>query len=243
LNDPPDQETCLDIVDIVADVRERPSETFSMLEHRPDVAVTVATLEFGDYSIARQVAFERKTAEDLGRSIIDGRLFRQMSKLRRLADRPVLLVEGLEPQTAPSGVPWSAVRGALVSVAVVFGVPVLIAPSADESAEMIVAAGRQLARATSLGYARPGYRPRGWRRRSSFILQGLPNVGPARARALLDKFESVRRVMSADLGELAEVDGIGKTVAASILRAIGLEPEPAPEPQRLASARRNWRPR
>lgn len=222
-----------DIVDIVADVRERPSETFAALERRSDVAMTVATLEFGDYSVAGQVSFERKTADDLGRSIIDGRLFRQMSKLRRLADRPVLLVEGLLPQTTPSGVPWQAVRGALVSVAVIFGVPVLMTECPDESAEMIVAAARQLKRSTSLGYARPGYRPRGWRRRSLFILQGLPNVGPARAQALLDAFGSIEAVMAAGLDKLASVDGIGETVAASIVRALG--PEPVVEPKTLVN--------
>ncbi len=218
-----------DVVDIVADVRERPSETFAALESRCDVAMTVVTLEFGDYSVAGQVSFERKTADDLGRSIIDGRLFRQMSKLRRLADRPVLLVEGLLPQTTPSGVPWRAVRGALVSVAVIFGVPVLMTECPHESAELIVAAARQLKRSTSLGYARPGYRPRGWRRRSLFILQGLPNVGPARAQALLDAFGSTGAVMAAGLESLASVDGIGEVVAASIVRALG--PEPVVEPK------------
>ncbi len=222
-----------DIVDIVADVRERPSETFAALECRSDVAMTLATLEFGDYSIAGQVSFERKTADDLGRSIIDGRLFRQMSKLRRLADRPVLLVEGLLPQTTPCGVPWHAVRGALVSVAVIFGVPVLITDCPHESAEMIVAAGRQLKRSTSLGYVRPGYRPRGWRRRSLFILQGLPNVGPARAQALLDAFGSTGAVMAAGFERLASVDGIGESVAASIVRALG--PQPVVKPETLVN--------
>jgi ERCC4-type nuclease len=82
------------------------------------VVLTVATLKYGDYSVASQLSIERKAAEDLGRSIIDGRLFRQMSALRRCAARPVLLVEGLQPHSTPSGVPWHAVRGALVSVAV-----------------------------------------------------------------------------------------------------------------------------
>lgn len=116
-----------EVVDIVADRREAPSDTFGVLKARHDVALTVATLQYGDYSIAGQLSFERKSAEDLGRSIIDGRLFRQMSALRLRAKRPVLLIEGLQPLSSPSGVPWHAVRGALVSVAVVFGVPILAA--------------------------------------------------------------------------------------------------------------------
>jgi len=59
------------------------------------------------------LSFERKTAEDLGRSIIDGRLFRQVSALRYRVDRPILLVEGLQPSSLRAGVPWHAVRGAL----------------------------------------------------------------------------------------------------------------------------------
>jgi Fanconi anemia group M protein len=214
-------------VDIVADSREGPSETFAVLRARPDVALTVATLRYGDYSIAGRLSFERKTAEDLGRSIIDGRLFRQMSALRRHAQRPVLLVEGLQPLSAPSGVPWHAVRGALVSVGVAFGVPILSADGPEESAEIMVTAARQLARTTSLAHVRPGYRPKGWRRRALFILQGLPWVGPGRAAALLDAFGSVAAVMAADTERLARVDGTGLRVAERIAKAIGAEPEPS----------------
>ena len=120
------------------------------------MALTVATLKYGDYSIASQLVFERKSADDLGRSIIDGRLFRQMASLRSHAERPVLLIEGLTPLSAPSGVPWHAVRGALVSVAVVFGVPILSADGPEESVDIMVAAARQVTRATSLAHVRPG---------------------------------------------------------------------------------------
>jgi DNA excision repair protein ERCC-4 len=233
------------VVDIVADGRECPSETFAILRSRPDVALTVATLRYGDYSIAGQLSVERKTAEDLGRSIIDGRLFRQMSALRRHADRPVLLVEGLQPFSMPSGVPWHAARGALVSVAVAFGVPILSAQGPEESAEIMVTAARQLAQAMSLAHLRPGYRPKGWRRRALFILQGLPHVGPDRARALLDAFGSVAAIVSADAKRLAEVDGIGAGVSASILKAIGAEPPPDPpgevqDPALVGRWRRTW---
>lgn len=216
------------VIDIVADIRERPSATFAVLSSRSDVALTVATLKFGDYSIAAQLSFERKTAEDLGRSIIDGRLFRQVSVLRRRVDRPVLLVEGLQPFSSPSGVPWHAVRGALVSVAAVFAVPILFSHDPEESAEIMVTAARQLRRSRSTAYCRPGYRPKGWRKRALFILQGLPNIGPRRAQALLDEFGSVRAAMSATTDMLAGVEGIGVGAAASIALAIGDAPPPQP---------------
>lgn len=213
-------------VDIIADVRERPSATFAVLASRIDVALTEATLKFGDYLVAAQLSFERKTAEDLGRSIIDGRLFRHVSVLRNRVERPILLVEGLEPLSSPAVVPWHAVRGALVSVAAVFAVPILCSRDAEESAEIMVTAARQMRRARSTAYCRPGYRPKGWRKRALFILQGLPAIGPRRAQALLGAFGSVRGVMLGTTDELASVDGIGVGAAASISRAIGKEPVP-----------------
>jgi len=220
--------TTLTVIDIVADARERPSETLAVLSARPDVALTIATLKYGDYSVASRLSIERKTADDLGRSIIDGRLFQQMSAPRRHADRTVLLVEGLQCPSTPSGVPWHAVRGALVSVAVVFGVPILLANGPQESAEIMVTVGRQLVRTTSLSHVRPGYRPKGWRRRALFILQGLPNVGPARAKALLESFGSVSAVMAATADMLTDVQGIGLGAAASTLPGETYPPSLAP---------------
>lgn len=178
----------------------------------------------------RDTLLERKTAEDLGRSIVDGRLFRQMGSLRRTYRRPLLLVEGLRDDAAVAGVPWPAVLGALVNVSVCFGVPVLRATSANESAELIATAARQLSAPIDIPYARPGYRPTGWRRRALYVLQGLPGVGPRRARALLERFGSVAGVVAADAPTLVEVDGIGDAVARTIREAVDAEPRP-PRPR------------
>jgi Fanconi anemia group M protein len=144
------------MVDIVADVRERPSDTFAILHARADVDLTVATLDYGDYSIAARLSIEqedrrRPRAVDRRREAVPA-----VSALRRHADRPVLLVEGLQPQTAPSGVPWHAIRGALVSVAVIFGVPVLSAEGPDVRRAMNAASiscRRPIAAATGMGHS------------------------------------------------------------------------------------------
>ena len=106
--------------------------------------------------------------------------------------------------------------------------PILSADGPEESVDIMVAAARQVTRATSLAHVRPGYRPKGWRRRALLILQGLPGVGPERARALLDAFGSIAPVMAADAERLAGVDGIGSRVSGDITKAIGTEPPPDP---------------
>ena len=63
-------------------------------------------------------------------------------------------------------------------------------------------------------------------------LDTVPGLGPARRKALLDAFGSVRAVRAAEAEEIAQVKGIGPSLAAAVLAA--LRPAaPAPgRPQR-----------
>jgi len=210
-------------VTLIADLQEQASGVPDLLGQIPSIQVVLATLPCGDYALGNALGIERKAAADLGRSIIDGRLFRQMGCLRRGFRRPLLVVEGLRDGAVVSGVPWPAVRGALVNVCVSFGVPVLRAADPRESASLIATAARQLGEPLEIPYVRPGYRPSGWYKRALYILQGLPGVGSQRARALLERFGSVAAVAAADAAALAEVSGIGDSVARSIREA--LEPD------------------
>lgn len=194
-----------------------------MLTRMPSVHVVTAALASGDYSVGDTLGIERKTAVDLARSIIDGRLFRQTGALRRTYRRPLLLVEGLSDGAAVEGVSWPALRGALVNVAISFGVPVLRSIDPSDSAQMIAIAARQLHGPLDIPYVRPGYRPTGWRSRALHILQGLPSVGPRRARSLLQRFGSVKAVVAADVFCLASVAGVGDAVARSIRKALDHE--------------------
>ena len=120
-------------------------------------------------------------------------------------------------------------RGALVSVSVCFGVPVLRSTDASDSAALIATAARQLFDPLDIPYVRPAWRPRGWRRRALYILQGLPQIGPRRARVLLERFGSVAAAVTAEASALADVAGIGDTVAGSIREAVGEESASARE--------------
>ena len=137
------------VVDVIADARERPSDTFEALRARPDVVLTVATLKYGDYSVASQLSIEPKAAGprtlDHRRQAVpaDGR----SSTLR--GETPAARRRSSAAQHT-IGTSWHTVRGALVSVAVVFGVPILLAAEPQESAEILVTAGRPLAQLTSL---------------------------------------------------------------------------------------------
>ena len=91
---------------------------------------------------------------------------------------------------------------------------------AAETARLMLFAARQ-GRAFAAGsLPRKGRRPRGKARVQSRILQGLPGIGPARAKRLLERFGTIESVMAAPADELAEVPGIGQETAAAIRWAV-----------------------
>ncbi len=109
-------------IEIVVDRREAGSEVPGRLARQEGVFLSWSTLKSADYSIRGVIGIERKTAVDFAKSVFDGRLFAQMSALRRLYERPLLLLEKFPPDGEVAGVSRPALSGALVSVAAVFGV-------------------------------------------------------------------------------------------------------------------------
>ena len=75
---------------VQVDRHEHVSEVPSLLARYPQLVVESASLSCGDYAIGSALGIERKTAQDLARSIVDGRLFSQLGALRKRYKRPVL---------------------------------------------------------------------------------------------------------------------------------------------------------
>lgn len=207
-------------IPIRVDDRESRSPVADFLRRSPDFSVTVTRLKSGDYLVDGRFLFERKTMPDLVAAIIDGRLFGQALRLARTPLRPAIILEGTARDLAASGMHWEAVQGALVTVALFFGIPLLRTRTPEETVRTMLFAARQEQALASGALPRPGYRPRGKRARQAYILQGLPGIGPERARRLLERFGSVEAVMKAGIEDLRSVTGIGERVADRIRWAV-----------------------
>lgn len=189
-----------------------------------EVALTVRRLTAGDFAVEENFLVERKSLRDFAVSVVDARLFRQAEKLARSGRRGILILEGTASPTAETGVSREALQGALITVAVFYGLAILRARDATETARLLIYLGRQAQRFSRQAFHRPGFRPKGKRARQLFVLQGLPGVGPGRAEKLLARFGSVEKVTQAPATELAMVDGIGATTAAKIRGIVEEEP-------------------
>ncbi len=209
-----------DIVHVLVDHRERASGIVRYLREFGDVVITVKELPVGDYVVSDRVAIERKSAADFVQSIIDGRLFEQAAKLADHFAKPVIIVEGRDIYTVRNVHP-NAIRGAIASLVLDYGIPVIFTRDERETAAYI----RALARREQLELNREP-RLRGEKRILSlpemqrFIVESLPFVGPKLARQLLKHFGTVERVFTASERELAQVEGIGPKRAKEIRRVL-----------------------
>ncbi len=206
---------------IVVDSRELGSTTTRELS-KYDVLITQETLSIGDFIISDRTAIERKTVEDFVASIIDGRLFEQISNLKSAYEMPILLIEGESFQTSRNIAP-EAVMGAVASVIVDFGVPVVWTRSPSETALLLLSIAR---REQSKWERRPRIRmerkPESLAHEQEFVVAGLPLVDAVLARRLLKAFGTVERVFLASDKELQNVNGIGRKISERIRRLVTL---------------------
>ncbi len=207
-------------IHVTADDRETGSGVIQALQRIEGVTVEIRRLTLGDFAVDSGCVFERKTVLDLAASLVDGRLFNQAHRLVNSGTLAALIVEGRGSDLAASQIRREALQGAIISLTLVFGLPVLRSYDPDETARLLVYSAGQLRRHDANIPLHRGTRPRTKRRMQLRILQGLPGVGPARARQLIEHFGSVEAVITASAAELEDLPGIGEHTSARIRWAL-----------------------
>ena len=109
-----------------------------------------------------------------------------------------------------------AIQGALITLSLVFGIPLLRSRGPNETAKLIIYSANQIFRRSTSAIHRQVFRPKGKENQQLFVLQGLPNVGSELAKRLLEKFESLEEVFKASEQELQQVSGLGAETAKKI---------------------------
>ncbi len=204
---------------IIIDDRESPA-VMDALQAHPACQISVQRLSLGDYLVDDRLLFERKTLPDFAISVMDGRLFRQAARLAASERHGIIVLEGTVKDLANHGITREALQGALISISVIFGIPLLRSFDAAETARLMLHTSRQVRSVRNGAVGSKGRRPKAKRRVQLQILQGLPGIGPARAQSLLEKYGSVERVMQAGYEDLLETHDIGQETARRIRWAV-----------------------
>ncbi len=211
-----------DMVRVIVDQREVKSSVARELE-KAGVDIMLRTLEVGDYILSDRIAAERKSCEDFTSSLIEHKLFEQVSNLSRAYEKPVLIIEG-ESLFNTRNLNPNAIHGALSSIALDFGVAVFYTRDAQDTASLL----KQIAkreqtdehRDISLhGKKSSMMLPE----QQEYIISSISDIGPKAARSLLMHFGSVENVIKADYAELIKVKNIGPKTAGKIREIVAGE--------------------
>jgi Fanconi anemia group M protein len=212
-----------DAVEIVVDQRELDSAIARDLSIRDGIETRLETLAVGDYVVSDRVAVERKTVSDFLDTLTGGdrSIFEQVGDLSRHYARPVVLIEG-DGLYEERNVHPDAIRGALASLTVDFGVSVLRTADESDTADLLaVLAGREQTtrdRAVSVHGEKSS---KTLAEQQEYVVGAIADIGPVTARSLLEHFGSVEAVMTAREEDLLEVDGVGEVTAERIRDVVG----------------------
>ncbi len=205
---------------LIVDSRELPTAVARELA-RLDVQISGETLEIGDYIASADVAIERKESMDFIQSLIDGRLFVQLSALRSAYRRPVLIIEG-EQIIGLRAVNPASIYGALASIAIRIQVPIIWTRNAEETANVLY----RIAHLEQVTSNKPLRTRTGESMGTDaevleYILSGFPGVDTVTSRALLSEFGTLADIFSAEKKDLQRVKGVGPKIAGTIRRLLG----------------------
>lgn len=106
------------------------------------LTVEVVNLPVGDIRISDRILIERKTSRDFVDSLLDGRLLDQATRLVGAAPRAMLILEGsdLFQHRAVSG---QAIMGALATLTLDYGLPVVTSSDTAETARFVAVSARR----------------------------------------------------------------------------------------------------
>jgi ERCC4-type nuclease len=213
---------------VLADIHERASHVPDVLAEL-GVQVEVVPLPAGDYAVGPAILVERKSLPDLHETILKGRFWQQIDRLRRASEWPFLLVEGQHLDDGP--IAPKAIRGVCVA-AIARGIRLIRTEDRHDSAMWLHALALRVGRTASTD--RPVYaqrpKPNGAKEAAEAVLAAVPGISTTCARALLQHFGSVAAVAAAGPTAWLEVPGIGPERARSLEETFSFRPAHATPP-------------
>ena len=209
-------------ITIICDLRERASQVMSELQKlgtdKVDVEILQEQLSVGDYQITDDIVIERKTLADLNASIIDGRIFDQISDLLKIK-KSALIIEGtIDYLDNSKGINKKAIVGLLTKIGLEYRIPIFFTKNQKETALFlyVVAKREQLGNNNKENRLRFSKTKMSFSERQLFIMESFPDIGPTLAKSLLLEFKSIKNIANADQKDLQKVSKMGPKKAQKI---------------------------
>ena len=214
------------LMHVIIDHRE--NKLKSILDKKKDsITYESQQLDIADIVITSEVAIERKEGFDFVSSIMDNRLFEQLLRLKDTYQYPILILEGLNDNVFENtGMKISSIYGALSFISYKLGISVIPTRNLEDTAIVIERiAYREQVKDNMPLLSRKAPKELSKKERRTFIIEGLVDIGPKKAKTLIDKYKTPYLVFKAIKhteilltktgnpkgiqGELADLTGFG----------------------------------
>lgn len=186
------------LLHIIIDNREQKLK--AIFDQKKDIITYESKqLDIADIVISEDIAIERKEGTDFIASIMDNRLFEQVLRLKDTYADPILILEGLNDKVFENtGMNIKSIYGALSFISYKLGISVIPTRNIEDTAIVIerIAYREQVKDGTPI-LSRKAPKEMSKDERRSFIIEGLVDIGPKKARALIEKFKTPYQVFKA----------------------------------------------
>ena len=213
---------------VVADDREKGSDVINYLREL-GAKVYIRRLEIGDYIVADNVAFERKSANDFLSSVIDGRLFEQAINLKKAFQRGIIIIEGnLDKALMRRELTKRHVLGALGALALM-GVSTVFTNDEEETAYLIFTIAKKLQvkekRKVIISSSKmKKIKGKTLREEQLSLLASLPGISYELAERILEVFGCPRKFFIAHPYEWKRVKGLGEKKIKRLIELLDYNP-------------------
>ncbi len=186
------------LLHIIIDNREQKLK--AIFDQKKDIITYESKqLDIADIVISEDIAIERKEGFDFITSIMDNRLFEQVLRLKDTYADPILILEGLNDKVFENtNMNIKSIYGALSFISYKLGISVIPTRNIEDTAIVIerIAYREQVKDSTPI-LSRKAPKEMSKNERRSFIIEGLVDIGPKKARALIEKFKTPYQVFKA----------------------------------------------
>lgn len=199
---------------VVTDYRER-----EVAEHLRSLGavVNMMNLEVGDFICSNRIVVERKDHSDYVSSIVDGRIFDQIERMKENFEKGIVVIEG----SSDRKISENAYIASVAKLVIGNGVSIIHTRNSQETAKMIfwIAKKEQEEEGRDILF-KVGKKPKETKEFQEMVVAGLPGVSSVIARRLLEHFGSVEKIFTANEEELVKVRGVGKVLAQRIRKLL-----------------------
>lgn len=215
-------------VEIVFDSREQGSGVTKALSKNAEVSLREKQLEVGDYIVSNVCAVERKSIDDFLDTLTGGdrSLFEQVRDMVNAYSTGVVIIEGADVEQLYNSrnIHPNAIRGALASVVLDYGISVIHTVDERHTAEMLVQlAKREQESSDSVVDPHGSKKGKTLLEQQEYIVSSLKFIGPVTSQKLLEHFGSILAVMQASQEELKQVDTVGPEKASKLYETVRAE--------------------